>query len=189
MASTRERILDAARDCVEATTLEGFALEDVAAAAGVSRATIYRHFPSGRSQVVTEAVTREIADFWRRLADHVRDIDAIEGRLVEGLMEARRNVLEHTLLQRLLASEPDQLTAEMAESDVLVYRVIATYIRDLIEREKLVDGVDTDRASEYLTRMFMTYVGSPGMWDLTDRAEVTRLVSTHFLAGIVAPST
>ncbi len=185
--TTRDRILDAAIGCVEADSLGGFALEDVAAAAGVSRATIYRHFPDGRAQVIAEAVTREIGDFWRMLADHVRHIDSLEGRLVEGLIEARRRVVDHALLQRLLASEPDRLTAEMAESGDLVHRVIAFYLRDLIERERLVEGLDTAAASEYLTRMFMSYVGNPGRWDLADRAEVTRLVTTQFLAGVIAP--
>ena len=186
-STTRERILDATLESVEAASLGGFALEDVAATAGVSRATIYRHFPNGRTQVLREAVTREVADFWRLLADHVRHIESLEGRRVEGLMEARRQVVEHSLLQRLLASEPDRLTAELAESGELVHSVIAFYLRDLIEREELVEGLDTDAASEYLTRMFMSYVGSPGRWDLSDRAEVTRLVRGQFLAGVLAP--
>ena len=47
-ASTRDRIMDAVVVCTERVGLKGFALEDVAAEAGMSRATIYRHFAGGR---------------------------------------------------------------------------------------------------------------------------------------------
>ena len=67
-SSTRDRIMDAVVACVDRGGLAGFALEDVAAEAGVSRATIYRHFEGGRDQLVREAVTREVARFWTELA-------------------------------------------------------------------------------------------------------------------------
>ena len=57
-ATTRDRIMDAVVACIDRRGMSGFALEEVAAEAGVSRATIYRYFDGGRPQLVRESVTR-----------------------------------------------------------------------------------------------------------------------------------
>lgn len=178
--------MDAVVACVDRNGLHAFALEDVATEASLSRATIYRHFPGGRDQLVSETVTREVGRFWGELADHVRPLGAIEDRLVEGVMEARRRIDENDLLQRLLASEPDDFLPALSESDQLVHEVIVGYLRDLIAVETLQPGVDLDVAAEYLARMLLSHIGTAGRWDLADRAQVERLVRTQFLAGIIA---
>jgi hypothetical protein len=33
--------------------------------------------------------------------------------------------------------------------------------------------------------MFLSWIGSPGRWDLTDRVQVRTLVQTELLAGIL----
>ncbi|MFN8052887.1 MAG: TetR/AcrR family transcriptional regulator [Acidimicrobiales bacterium] len=185
--SPRDRIMDAVLVCVDRGGLRSFALEDVAAEAGFSRATIYRHFPGGRTQLINDTVTREVGAFWGELADFVRPYGAIEDRLVIGLMEARRRIDGNDLLQRLVASEPDDFLPTLAESDQLVHLVLVGYLRDLILREELVEGLDVDVAAEYLARMLLSHIGTAGRWDLTDRAQVERLVRTQFLAGVIRP--
>lgn len=184
-APVRERLLDATVTCVDRSGLRRFSMEDVATEAGVGRATLYRHFPGGRDQLVSEAVTREVAQFWRHLAAHVGHLDGLEDRLVEGLMEARRQLVGNELLQRLLAAEPDDLLPRLAESGSLVHLVMTGYLRDLLAREAIRAGVDLDEAAGYLTRMLLSHVSSPGRWDLTERDEVRRLVRRQFLAGIL----
>lgn len=64
----RERIMFAAVRCVERGGVRDVSMEAVAAEAGLSRTTIYRHFPGGRSQLVSETATWEVArsgDGWR----------------------------------------------------------------------------------------------------------------------------
>lgn len=178
--------MDAVVVCVDRGGLGSFALEDVAAEASLSRATIYRHFPGGRTQLINDTVTREVGRFWGELADFVRPLDDIEDRLVVGLMEARRRIDGNDLLQRLVASEPDDFLPALIESDQLVHIVLVGYLRDLIQREQLVPGLDVDMASEYLARMLLSHIATAGRWDLSDRAQVERLVRTQFLAGIIA---
>ena len=55
--------MDAVMACVDRNGLHSFALEDVAGEADLSRATIYRHFPGGRTQLINDTVTREVARF------------------------------------------------------------------------------------------------------------------------------
>lgn len=182
----RDRILDAVMVCVERGGLRSFALEDVATEAGVARATIYRHFPGGRTQLINDAVTREVTTFWRELADLVRPLGDIESRLVGGLMEARQRIEDNDLLQRLVTFEPDDFLPALVESEQLVNVVLIGYLKDLILREELVEGCDVDRAAEYLARMLLSHIAAAGQWDLKDRAQVHHLVRTQFLAGIIA---
>lgn len=183
--SSRERILDATVEIVSDRGMDGFSLEEVASAAGVARATIYRQFVGGRDQLLNEAVTREVGRFWAGLADHVRHLGPLRERLVQGLMEANRTIRDHELLQRLLVTDTDDLMSRLSQADGLARLVLTGYLRDLLLRETLRDGVDVDEAAQYLARMIVAYMSTPGRWDLTDEAQVSRLVDTQFLAGVV----
>ena len=183
----RDEILTGALGLFEAKGFHGTAVPEIAQASGVAVGTIYRHFPGGRTQLINDTVTREVGAFWGELADFVRPYGAIEDRLVIGLMEARRRIDGNDLLQRLVASEPDDFLPTLAESDQLVHLVLVGYLRDLILREELVEGLDVDVAAEYLARMLLSHIGTAGRWDLTDRAQVERLVRTQFLAGVIRP--
>jgi len=186
-STARNRLMDAVVVCVDRVGLAGFALEDVATEAGLSRATIYRHFTGGRDQLIRETVTREVGRFWGQLADRVSVYPDIESRLVHGIIEARRMVVEYDLLQRLLAVEPEQILPALLSSEPLVQQVLRDYTRDLLDSPDLLDGVDLDESADYLTRMILAHVGTTGQWDLADEAQVRRLVQTQFLAGVMAP--
>ncbi len=185
----RDRIMDAVVECVDRVGLSGFALEDVASAAGLGRATIYRHFAGGRAQLVRETVTREVSRFWQFLAESVAAEPDLEGRLVAGLMVARQRLADYDLLQRLLVAEPDELLPALLSSEPLLLQIVRDYLRKLLDRSVLAEGVDIDEAADYLTRMLLGYIGTAGRWDMTDRGQVERLVRTQFLAGIIDPAT
>lgn len=184
-ATSRDRVMDAVVVCVDRSGLGGFGLEDVASEAGVSRATIYRQFEGGRDQLIRETVMREVARFWAELALAVADIADLEGRLVAGLMLARQRLAEHDLLQKLLASEAEEFLPALFESEPIVHMVIREYMTVLLAAEQLRPGVDVELAADYLTRMLVMHIGTPGRWDLADEDQVRRLVSTQFLAGLV----
>lgn len=183
--TARTRILDAVVRCVERQGMGSFALEEVAAEADVSRATIYRHFPGGRQQLIDETVAREVARFWRDLSDEVRSYESIEERLVVGIMSAHRRIVEHHLLQRLIVSEPNAILPPLVSADERIAAMVVGYLRELLARERIRDGVDLDVAAEYLARLLISHIGTSGRWDLTDRVAVERLVRTQFVAGIL----
>lgn len=183
--ATRDRIMDGVIAVVGDSGLAAVSLEDVAARAGVSRTTIYRHFDGGRSQLVSETVTREVARFWERLAVTVSRSSGLEDQLVMGIMSARRQILDDELLQRLLVREPDEILPAIAESEELVTTVLVGYLRGLLAGERLRSGLPLTEAASYLARMLLSYIASPGRWDLADEASVRRLVRTQFLAATV----
>lgn len=183
--ATRDRIMDGVIAVVGDSGLAAVSLEDVAVRAGVSRTTIYRHFDGGRSQLVSETVTREVARFWERLAVTVSGISGLEDQLVMGIMSARRQILDDELLQRLLVREPDEILPAIAESEVLVTTVLVGYLSGLLGGERLRSGLSLTEAASYLARMLLSHIASPGRWDLADEASVRRLVRTQFLAATV----
>lgn len=182
----RERVLAAAVGCVARSGLTGLRMEDVARAAGVGRATLYRWFPGGKDQLVDEAITWEVGRFFRELAVEVADAPDLRARLERGLMFAHRSMVGHEALATVLATDRERFLPRLHETAPLVVAVVRDYLRPAVAAEDLRPGVDVDEAADYLARMVLSFIPSPGHWDLTDPGEVARLVDRQFLAGIVA---
>jgi AcrR family transcriptional regulator len=176
-------------ECAARFGLGKTTIDDVARASGVSRATIYRLFPGGREQVLRETVGWEMNHFFFRLAEAVADAPDFATRLERALAFARRAVLEHAVLQKVLAAEPDVLLPLMTVEQHRVLGFITAYVRPLLEAEgaagRLRPGVDLDHAADYVARMLLSLIGSPGRWDLADRASVRELVRDELLGGIL----
>jgi hypothetical protein len=102
-------------------------------------------------------------------------------------MFGHQAVEEHALLQRILATEPEALLAELSNTVPLIEQAVRAYLLALLRGARLRPGVSALEASDYLTRLFLSYVGSQGQWDFTDAAAVDELVRTQFLAGVLAP--
>ena len=49
----------------------------------------------------------------------------------------------------------------------------------------MAEGVEVHEAADFLARMILSYISSPGHWDLGDPDQVATLVRTELLAGVV----
>ncbi|WDZ91997.1 TetR/AcrR family transcriptional regulator [Nocardiopsis sp. HUAS JQ3] len=113
MASIRnveDRILDAARACVEAFGVRRTTLTDVARRAGVSRPTVYRRWPDATA-LVADLLTRELR---RILADQGEGPggpagEDVRARLVRHAAGVARALLAHPLFVRIVDTEPELL--------------------------------------------------------------------------------
>jgi len=182
----RSRILEATLACFERDGLARTSMEDAAREAGVSRATVYRYFPGGRDQLVSETITWEVGRFFTRLAAAVADAPDFPTRLEEALLFAHSAIEDHDLLQRVLKTEPGDLLPRLQETVPLVLAVIRDYLVPLLEQERLQPGMDPERAADYLARMVLSFIAAQGAWDLTDRDQVATLVRTELLGGVLA---
>jgi AcrR family transcriptional regulator len=181
----RARILDAAVVTAGRTGLDRLTIEEVARQAGLARATVYRHFPGGREEVVSEAVAHEVSRYFTTLAVHLDAIDDLPARLEEGIVRGRTLLAEHEVFQKVVDTEPERLLPHLSQSAPLVLDAVRTYIRPLLDEVDLVEGVDADEAAEWLARNVLSFLMAAGQWDLDDRGEVRRLVREHILAGVV----
>lgn len=183
----RARILDAAVVTAGRTGLDRLTVEEVARQAGLARATVYRHFPGGREEVVSEAVAHEVSRYFTTLAVHLDTIEDLPARLEEGIVRGRSLLAEHEVFQKVVDTEPERLLPHLSQSAPLVLDAVRTYIRPLLDEVDLVEGVDPDEAAEWLARNVLSFLMAAGQWDLDDRSEVRRLVREQILAGVVRP--
>jgi AcrR family transcriptional regulator len=190
--TTRERILEGTLRCIEVDGLGSTSIEDVARASSVSRATIYRQFPGGREQLISEAITWEVAVFFHRIEVAIADETDLAGMVAGALRAGHEALADHGLLHQLLRTEPEAVLTELAVATDVVLGVIVALIAEQLGQE-IVTGraridLDPTEAADHLGRLFLSYLGTPGRWDLTDPESLDRLVRTQFLAGIARRS-
>ena len=184
----RQRILEATYACVARWGFAKTTVEDAAREAGMSRATLYRYFPGGRDELMAAVVSWQHLAFFTRLYEEVHDSESLEEVLERGLLFARREVLAHEVLQKVLRTEPEVLLPQLTLEANRTVEAISAFLVPYLVRHGLAEGVDAHQAAEFIARMILSYISSPGRWDLADPGQVAALVRTELLAGIVAPT-
>jgi AcrR family transcriptional regulator len=188
----RQRLLTSTYVCISRYGLAKTTVEDVVKESGVSRATIYRHFPGGRDELLRETVGWEIGRYFIRLADHVQDAPDLARLLEDGLVFARRSLLEHELLRKILVTEPERLLGLLSTEATKTLPFIADFLLPYLAREELAGrlrpGVDVEAAADYLARSVLSLIGAPGRFDLEDPEQVRSLVRLELLGGILERS-
>jgi AcrR family transcriptional regulator len=188
--TARERLLEAAYACVARFGLGKTTIDDVAKVSGLSRASIYRQFPGGRDQLMREVVAWETGRFFGRLAEAIAGAPDFATLLEEALVFAHRAVQEHAVLQKVLVTEPERLVPLITVQADRILHFITGFLVPYLEREeragRLREGIDTERAADYVGRLLLSYVNAQGAWDLTDREQVRLLVREEVLAGVLA---
>jgi AcrR family transcriptional regulator len=186
MDGTRQRILEATYACVARWGLSKTTVEDAAREAGLSRATVYRYFPGGREELIDAVVSWQYVLFFVRLYEEVHGASSLEEVLDRGLAFARRALLEHQVLQKVLETEPEVLMPKLTVESNRTVGLIAGFLVPYLLEHGMAEGVEVDEASDFLARMILSYISSPGHWDLGDPGQVATLVRTELLAGVVA---
>jgi AcrR family transcriptional regulator len=185
----RERVLAATYACVARFGMGKTTVEDVVKESGVSRASIYRLFPGGKDQLLRETVGWEMNHFFGRLAEAVYDAPDFASLLEEGLVFAHRSIQEHEVLRKVLETEPERLLPLITVEQHRVLDFITAFLLPYLEREeragRVRPGVDLEAATEYVARLVLSLIGSPGRWDMDDPEQVRVLVREELLGGIL----
>jgi AcrR family transcriptional regulator len=188
MIDSRTRILEAAYECIGRYGISKTTVEDVARAAGVSRATVYRYFPGGREQVVRDVISWEAGRFFERLAAAVSGAQDLAELVSEALLFAHRSIASHQVLQKVLDTEPELLLPQLTIENTRLLAFIRAFLSGWVARAPLRAGITPDEATDLLSRLILSYIGAPGGWDLTDPAAVRRLVAVEMIATVCEPS-
>lgn len=182
------RVLDATFAEVAEHGLAALTVEAVAVRAGSSRATLYRHFPGGRDELVARTIEREVERFFAAVIADVPPATAGVVDHVAGIVVSARRLLgEHDVLQRLLVEEADAIVPSLATVQPLVAtglaRHLTTTLGEAVARGEVRSDVDVALAGDHAARLVLSYVGSPGRWDRV--GQTRRLVQDRVLAGVV----
>lgn len=182
----RDRILSAALEQVEDFGVRRFTVDDVARRVGVSRVTIYRHFPK-KDRLIEAVLLHELSRFLRAIDKAVEPYETLEEKLVEGFIFALTFLRRHRLLNRLLRTEPELLLPALtvnADGVLSAAReFIAGYARREAERGELpLTDDEIDGVSELLARSVISFVITPNSTlGLRTPAEIRRFAE-HYLA-------
>ena len=183
----RERILRATYNCIARFGMGKTAVDDVAQEARLSRATVYRHFPGGRDQLVRETVMWETAHVVEQLRETVAGAGNLEELLVETLSFGHRAVSTHEVLQKVLETEPDRILPALLSEGPWLVELLASHLRPAIESTpNKRDGLDVEATGSHLARLVLSFITAPAGRDLDDPQVTRALVRAQFLPVVVA---
>lgn len=185
-SAARQRLLDAAESCFERFGVMKTTVEDVAAAARVSRATVYRYF-EGRDELILGVLLREADRFLGRLANRLSAQPDFTSAVVEGVVFTVNAVRKDPHLALLFAPEVAGLTVSIAGASEALFQRTAEFIRPLLEGARgtgeLRAGVDLDEASEWILRAVLSLLTAPGPVERT-AAEQRRFLATFLVPAL-----
>ena len=157
MSDTADTILRAAVEAAAVHGLTRLSVADVAKRAGLSRPTLYKHFPS-KDVLVAAAVQREasaMADAVRTVVDGIADPRTA---LDSGILLALRLVREHPLLDRVVRTEPEVLVPLLTTDASPVTGALRPPVEAMIAgKYPALDAVALRRVADLLVRLLVSY--------------------------------
>lgn len=167
---------------------------DVAQAAGVSRAWLYRNFPD-KPALVGAALMRLIETSWAQAGAELSTLTAFEDRLVAGVQIGRRAYDDPgTLLMRLRTAEPVEFTACAGAAVRGLVPDLAAFWYPFLEAAAAAGDIhpDTDlpEASEWIARVMISLGSVPGNHiDPDDPDSLRRNLRRYVLPALQQPPT
>ncbi|MFD4460137.1 TetR/AcrR family transcriptional regulator [Nocardia sp. NPDC058480] len=186
----RDRILNAAELCLARDGIRRTTVRAVAQEADVSRAYLYRFF-TDKATLLSAALIRRGADFWEDAADRIARQDSVSGMLTEAVVLSKQNPLG-PLAVELAAREPHEYAEIMGTYSQDVVAQLSGFwvdrLRDAQRRGLARADLDLPGAAEWLVRILVSLVGTPGSAvDVNDREALTAYLQT-FLGPVFSPS-
>jgi AcrR family transcriptional regulator len=184
---TAVRILDAAEHCMERHGLR-VSMNDVAAQAGLSRRTVYHHYPN-RDALVGAVLERTVAAFVAEVAPAVDRQPTLADQVAEAAVQITQHQAAADVKLRLPQRSDSLLaTALVLHLDHLLETLVEFWVVRLgaaAERGELAPGLDIRQVGEWIVRLTFSFaLMPPVVIDLGDADAVRTFVRTH-LRGIV----
>src|ERR1700727_303503 len=173
-----DRILDAAEELFPRHDPGSVGMNEIAKAAGCSRATLYRYFDN-REALRNAYVHRETHRLSEAIDERIRGIEDPRDRLVAGIVTTLRPVPQSPALPAWFATTAPPIGAELAEqSDVIT--ALATAFAPSLGDDHPANVAGRGR---WLVRVITSLLIFPGR-DEADEREMP----TEFVAPVVVPA-
>ncbi|HRE01136.1 MAG TPA: helix-turn-helix domain-containing protein, partial [Ilumatobacteraceae bacterium] len=147
-----DRILDATKVCCERYGIAKVSIDDIAAEAGVTRATLYRLFPGGKDVVFDE--------FFNRIQTALVGADTLEDLLVGAVVAATNDLRNDHHLAIMLMSEPGETLANLTVTGMpRIIRMATLFLSPLVGAH--LDRPHATRVVDVLARLVISYFLAP----------------------------
>lgn len=174
-----DRILDAAERLFTEHDAASVGMGDVAAAAGCSRATLYRYFEN-RDALYTAYVHRETHRVFRDVGERVSATGDPGDRLLDAVVVALHRVRESPALASWFAPAQRPIGGEMAERSEVIQALTEGYLRALGW-----DDGGVERRARWVVRVMVSLLMFPGRDDTDERA----MLAEFLVPAVVAAGT
>ncbi|MCU1700992.1 MAG: transcriptional regulator [Mycobacterium sp.] len=178
-----DRILDAAEDLFTRQDAATVGMNEIARAAGCSRATVYRYFEN-RDALYTAYVHRETHRVFSAMGKRIAGIADPQERLLEGVVASLRSVRESPALSSWFASAQRPIGGEMAERSEVIKALTEAFLGSL--------GIDdVEQRARWLVRVMISLLVFPGHDDADERVMLEEFVLPMVAPtlGVMPPST
>lgn len=189
--SVRDRLIDAAEECMRAKGIRATTVSEVAEAAGVSRGWLYRHFPD-KVTLLGAAIVRLNNAYWTDAHALLESIDGLDNQMVTGIQHGRTAYDDPgALLMKLRVEEPDEFAAcAGAGVQGLVPDLAAFWSRYLVsarDNGEIHPDTDIDDAAEWIARVILSLATMPGQrLDANNAEELRAHVRRYVMPGLKA---
>ena len=187
--TVRDRLIDAAEECMRTKGIRATTVSEVAEAAGVSRGWLYRHFPD-KVTLLGAAIVRLNDAYWSEAHSMLESIEGLDHQIVAGIRHGRTAYDDPgALLMKLRTEEPEEFTG-CAGAGVrgLVPDLAEFWSRYLIAaRDAGEIHADTNiaEASEWVARVIISLGTVPGQeLDVNDSDAVLANLRRYLMPGL-----
>lgn len=186
----RERLLDAAEGCLEQFGPQKTSMEDVARAAGMSRATVYRYFEN-RDALLLGVASRQASSLAAEAMSYLSQFSTISDWLVEGLLFTLRELPKRPVFASLVTSLDSSASGSLFLGSTGLIQIGVNVMRPVFanaqEQGLLRDDVDPEMLVEWLLRVLWTYLNAPSQV-ATDEESMRRLFRMMLIPAVLKDS-
>lgn len=182
-----ERIVAAAALLISSQGLRATSVDDIASAAECGRATVYRYFPGGRSELLDVTLGRGVDRIFAsctRITDHAETLaEAVAGTINIAVLELSNDAV----VQQLLVDEPDTIATLI--SPVRIEPLFERASEWGIEHfSRFVEPAVAAHIGEWCARVVTDHLRSPApIIDIT-QSDIARTLVDTFLIPTLIPS-
>jgi AcrR family transcriptional regulator len=174
-----DRILDAAAALFTRRDAATVGMNEIARAAGCSRATLYRYFDN-RDALRTAFVNREAYRLHQQLTNEIRGLSDPGEKLVAGITGALSMVRRSPALASWFATTEPPIGGEMAEQSEVIKALTSAFVGSLGPEDPAV----VERRARWLVRVITSLLVFPG----ADEADERRMLAEFVVPTVVGTS-
>lgn len=173
-----DRILDAAERLYTQRDSDSIGMNEIARAAGCSRATLYRYFEN-REALRTAYIHRETHRLGREIIARTGDIEDPRDRLVASILVTLEMVRDSPALASWFATTRPPIGAGVAGQSEVITALAAAFVGSLGPEDPAI----VERRARWVVRIITSLLLFPGRHDADERAMIE-----EFVVPIVMPA-